>query len=172
MKKMTTFALLTFAIFGLIQNVEASAKTRNCGSNSLAKINQCLELESKELGEANLPNEVIVEANKLGRDSLNKMILELTKGRSDKYALELKAKLSLVNNAIATALIIVYEDEPKLFYYTVDSKGQMTEIFDGLNSIDLSSNFPTLFKNDPSVFHLKSKNVSSSWLEWMGYLNE
>lgn len=169
---MTTLALFTFAIFGLLQNAEASDKTRNCGGISLTKINQCLELESQVLGEANLPNEVIVEANKLGLESLSKMILELTKGRSDRYALELKAKLTLVDKAIATALIIVYEDEPKLFYYTIDSKGQMTEIFDGLNSIDLSSNFPTLFKNDPSVFHLKSKNVSSSWLEWMGYLNE
>lgn len=141
-----------------------------CSGTSSTDLKNCLNRESDKIDEANLPNEIIISTEDSGKESLLKMVELITKERTDNYAVNLAVKIPMIEKAIATALIIQYEDEPQLYYYIVDQNGRLEVIFDGLNSVDVSENMAEIFLNDPGVFSLKSDNVSAQFKKWMKYL--
>lgn len=163
-------ALFIFA-FSKVRAQDAIPYGLQCASTSSADLKNCLKKESGKIDEANLPNEVILSTDSAGKESLIKMVAELTADRADPFALELAAKLPMIEEAIATALIIQYEDEPQLYYYIVDKNGKLEVIFDGLNSVDISQSFAGLFLSDPEIFSLKAP-VSDNFKEWMKHLKE
>ena len=141
-----------------------------CSGVSSNDLRNCLNRESDKIDEANLPNEIIISLDSSGNESLVKMVEEYAANKNSPYALSLLAKLTMIKSAIASALIIQYEDEPQLYYYVVDQDGKLEVIFDGLNSVDISTNFPAIFLNEPEVFSLKAPNVSKEFKSWIKYL--
>lgn len=160
-----TFSATSYAI-------DMTSYGRQCQGTETSELKDCLFQESGKIDEANLPNEIILTTKEAGRKSLEKLVLEFTKDRTDPYAQKLVALLPTIQSSVATALIIQYEDEPQLYYYVVDKNGKLEVVFDGLNSVDISSNFPEIFNNEPDTFSLKSPNVSDSFKEWLTLLKE
>lgn len=170
MKKAQTF--LFIMLLSLTMNHAFAENQRKCASTQLNDIKTCLKKESATIDDANLPNEILFSAEENAREAMIQLIEEFTAKRNDPYSLTIKNKLEEVKSAVAVALIIQYEDEPQLYYYYIDSTGTLHTIFDGLNSIDISENFPTIFKNNPSAFYLNNKNVSPTFIEWLDFLKE
>lgn len=143
-----------------------------CNGVDSTELKSCLKKEAEKIDEANLPNEIILTSLAEGKESLLKLVTEISSKRSDEYAQKLQKLIPLIESSVATALIIQYEDEPQLYYYVIDKNGKLEVIFDGINSVDLVDNFGPLFETDPALFYLKSSNVSKTFLEWLDFLKE
>lgn len=168
---------LTFVSFLVLLHTSVMAETTSldvrglqCNGVSSTDLKNCLNRESDKIDEANLPNEVIISTEKEGKESLLKMVNDYTKERQTPYAQTLLAMIPEIQNAVAVALIIQYEDEPQLYYFYVDKNGKLEVVFDGLNSVDISETFVDIFNNDDAVFSLKSPNVSKEFKQWIKYL--
>lgn len=165
-------ALFLFLILGSI-NVHADVLLPlglQCSGLESSDLKNCLKKESSKIDEANRPNEIILQSHSNGKESLIKLVNDFAGKRSDPYALELLSKIPLIESSVATALIVQYEDEPQLYYYIVDKDGKLEVIFDGINSVDLTTNFPETFRNETDLFYLKSNSISKEFLEWIDYL--
>ncbi len=170
--KILSFLLLTVLTLSLAQANEVNPYGLQCAGVSSTDLRNCLKKEASKIDEANLPNEVILSTHIDGKKALIDMVEELTRDRTDTYALELAAKLPMIRDSVATALIIQYEDEPQLYYYIVDKDGKLEVIFDGLNSVDISDTFSDIFRNAPDTFSLHSSAISDNFKEWMKHLKE
>lgn len=174
MKALSLFIIMALPLaLTQVKANEALPYGLQCASTSSADLKTCLKKESGKIDEANLPNEVILSTEASGKEALLALVNAfLVDRQADQYALEISAKLPLIEESVATALIIQYEDEPQLYYYVIDKNGKLEVVFDGLNSVDISETFNEIFTNDPEVFSLKSPNVSDNFKEWMKHLKE
>ena len=165
-------AVITLLSSAFVHAEDMSVYGLQCSGVEASELKACLKKEAGKIDEANLPNEIILSTEDVGKESLLKLVIGFTQNRTDDYAKKLKEMLPLIQSSVATALIIQYEDEPQLYYYVVDKDGKLEVIFDGLNSVDISEGFPAIYKNEPELFFLKSPNISDTFKEWLEFLKE
>ena len=164
--------IFTFMLFTQSSFAELTSFGLQCQGIETSDLKNCLKKEAGKIDEANLPNEIIISSETAGKESLLKLVNEFTSKKNTDQSAKLQALIPLIESSIATALIIQYEDEPQLYYYVVDKNGKLEVIFDGINSVDISETFESIFKNEPEIFYLKSKNISKTFIEWLDFLNE
>ena len=143
-----------------------------CSGLETQELKSCLKKESSKIDDANLPNEIILTTNDDGKKSLLKLVEVYITKKNTILAEKIKIMIPTIENAVATALIIQFEDEPQLYYYVIDKNGKLEVVFDGINSADIFETFAEIFKSEQDVFYLKSNNISKTFLEWLGFLKE
>ena len=168
---MRTLLFLTIAsLIGSGAAAHAASLNGHCASLQSATLQSCFESESNKIQEANIPNEVVVSAKAEAKQTLV-MLMSIVESRNNAYAQEVAALKSTVLNAKAFALIVNYQDEPRLYYYAVAADGTYTLVFDGLNMIDLPYE-SLMFHPDPSRLYFQDTSASSILKEWIKTIYE
>lgn len=170
--KMPLLIFMFAMIFSQNSFAELTSYGLQCSGTDASEINSCLKKESGKIDEANLPNEIIIQSDDAGKESILKLIKTISEKKNNDYTLKLQALIPLIESSVATAVIIQYENDPQLYYYAVDKNGKLEVIFDGMNSVDISEIYNDIFKNEPEVFFLKSPNVSKTFTDWLAFLKE
>ncbi|MNK97042.1 hypothetical protein D3C87_1173570 [compost metagenome] len=169
---MRTLLFLTIASlmgFGAAA-ANAASLTGHCASLQSSALQACFESESKNIQEANIPNEVVVSVNPEAKQTLV-MLMTIVENRNNAYAQQVAALKSTVLEAKAFALIVNYQDEPRLYYYAVAADGSYSLVFDGLNMIDLPYE-NLMFHPDPSRLYFQDQSASSILKEWIKTIYE
>jgi hypothetical protein len=168
---MRTLLFLTIAsLIGSGAAAQAASLNGHCASLQPSALQTCFESESKKIQEANIPNEVVVSVKAAAKQTLM-MLLAMVENRNAGYAQEVAALKSTVLNAKAFALVVNYQDEPRLYYYAVSAEGSFSLIFDGLNMIDLPYE-NLMFHPDPSRLYFQDASASSILKEWIKTIYE
>lgn len=168
---MRTLLFLTIAsLIGSGAAASAASLSGHCASLQSSTLQSCFESESKSIPQANIPNEVVVSAKPEAQQTLV-MLMSIVEKRNSAYAQEVAAVKSTVLNAKAFALIVNYQDEPRLYYYAVAADGSYNLIFDGLNMIDLPYE-NLMFHPDPSRLYFQDASASSILKEWIKTIYE
>jgi len=168
---MRTLLFLTIAsLIGSATIASAAALNGHCASLQQSALQACFESESNKIQEANIPNEVVVSASPEAKQTLV-MLMSMVGSRNSEYAQQVAALKSTVLNAKAFALVVNYQDEPRLYYYAVAADGSFNLIFDGLNMIDLPYE-SLMFHPDPSRLYFQDTSASSILKEWIKTIYE
>jgi|GEM_PF-6328432 hypothetical protein len=156
MKQLILAAALTLtATFALASYDDEPQLGQRCSIESNQTFWNCLKNESEKIWEANLPNEIIYSAKQDARESLLALV-------GHKPAL-----VQQVKEAAAFVLIVQYQDEARLFYYTVSAQGELKPVFE-YNIVDFQYDYKGV---DKSVLHLKVKHISDTFKEWLEEIN-
>ena len=164
--------LFAFMLFSKNSFAELTSFGLQCSGTDANELKSCLKKESGKIDEANLPNEIIIQSDDTGKESLFKLIKTISEKRNNDFTQKLQSLIPLIESSVATAVIIQYENDPQLYFYAVDKNGKLEVIFDGMNSVDISEIYGDIFKNERDVFYLKSPNVSKTFTEWLDFLKE
>jgi hypothetical protein len=168
---MRTLLFLTIAsLIGSAAAANAASLNGHCASLQPSTLQACFESESKNIQQANIPNEVVVSVKAEAKQTLV-MLMSMVESRNAGYAQEVTALKNTVLNAKAFALVVNYQDEPRLYYYAVAADGSFTLIFDGLNMIDLPYE-NLMFHPDPSRLYFQDADASSILKEWIKTIYE
>ena len=168
---MRTLLFLTIAsLIGSGAAASAASLSGHCASLHTSALQACFESESKNIQEANIPNEVVVSAKPEAKQTLV-MLMSMVETRNAEYAQQVAALKSTVIDAKAFALVVNYQDEPRLYYYAVAADGSYKLIFDGLNMIDLPYE-NLMFHPDPSRLYFQDTSASSILKEWIKTIYE
>ena len=164
--------ILTTLFFSQLSLAELSSFGLQCSGIDANELKSCLKKESGKIDEANLPNEILIQSENDGKESLLKLIKAITDKKNNEFTHKLQAMVPLIESSVATAVIIQYENDPQLYFYAIDKNGKLEVIFDGMNSVDILEIYGDLLKNEPNIFYLKSPNVSKTYIEWLAFLKE
>ena len=168
---MRTLLFVTIAsLIGSGAAANAASLNGPCASLRQPTLQACFESESKKIQEANIPNEVVVSTKAEAKQTLV-MLMAMVENRNSAYAQEVAAIRDTVLNAKAFALIVNYQDEPRLYYYAVSPDGSFNLIFAGLNMIDLPYE-NLMFHPDPSRLYFQDASASSILKEWIKTIYE
>ncbi|MBC7714278.1 MAG: hypothetical protein H7177_13120 [Rhizobacter sp.] len=170
--KMPFLIIILSILMTLNVHAEISAFGLQCSGTDTNELKSCLKKESGKIDEANHPNEIILQSDDAGKESLLKLIRIISEKKSNDYTVKLQALVPLIESSVATALIIQYEKEPQLYFYAVDKNGKLEVIFDGMNSVDISEIYGDILKSEPEVLSLKSPTVSKLFTDWLESLKD
>lgn len=152
MKHLIIAAILSLAATFAYASDDEPQLGQVCSIESKKSLWACLRNESEKIWEANLPNEIIYTISEAGRESLLTLL-----GSKTKLAQQ-------IQEAKAFVLIVQYQDEPQLFYYTLTAQGELKPLYE-VNLIDM----PYIFKNlkDKSLIYMKAMKISDVLKEWL-----
>lgn len=161
---MRTLLLLTMvSLIGSAALADISAPSKGrCASLEKASLQICFEKVSANIQEANIPNEVVFSVGPKAKNTLLKLMSFTTGHYADTVT---------VQNAQAVALVVNYQDEPRLYYYAVMADGSFKLVLAGLNMIDLPYE-NLMFHNDPSELYFQESSTSSILKEWIKTIYE
>jgi hypothetical protein len=168
---MRTLLLITIAsLIGSAAHASAASLNGHCASLQQSTLQACFESESAKIQEANIPNEVVVSVKPDAKQTLV-MLMSIVEKRNNAYSEQVAALKSTVLNAAAVALVVNYENEPRLYYYAIAADGSYSLIFAGLNLIDLPYE-NLMFHPDPSRLYFQEQSASSILKEWIKSIYE
>ena len=154
----TMVSLIGSAALG---SMSAPSKGR-CVSLQQTSLESCFAEVSANIQQANIPNEVVISARPVAKQTLLKLMSFTTSHYADKATAE---------QAQAVALVVTYQDEPRLYYYAIMADGSFKLVLAGLNMIDLPyANL--MFHPDPSELYFQESSTSSILKEWIKTIYE